>query len=119
PKTTLPHLLIHGTAGTLRVCDPNWFDLPCHLAPAGSLEFAEVPMTHAVGRARGSGVADLATALRSGREHRANGRLAHHVVELMEAATRSGAEGRHISIDSTCDRPAALPTDLPGSEFEA
>ncbi len=118
PKTTLPHLVIHGTAGTLRVCDPNWFDLPCQLAPAGSLDFAEVPMTHALGRGRGSGVADLATALRSGRAHRASGELAHHVVELMEAATRSGAEGRHITIASRCDRPAALPPTLAGGEFD-
>ncbi len=118
PKTTLPHIVVHGTEGTLRVCDPNWFDLPCFLAKAGSMDFEEVPMTHATGRARGSGVADLATALRSGRPHRANGQLAHHVVELMEAATRSGAEGRHITIESSCERPAALPTDLAGSSFE-
>ncbi|WP_221029330.1 Gfo/Idh/MocA family protein [Actomonas aquatica] len=119
PKTDLPHIIIHGTAGTLRVCDPNRFDDPCFLAPAGSTDFAPVTMTHATGRARGSGVADLATALRSGRPHRANGQLAHHVVELMEAATRSGTEGKHIVIESTCPRPAALPTELPSSEFEA
>lgn len=119
PKTTLPNLMIHGTAGTLRVCDPNWFDEPCFFAPAGSTDFAPVPMTHALGRARGSGVADLAQALRSGRAHRANGQLAHHVVELMEAATQSSALGQHIRIESTCPRPAALPVDLPASGFEA
>ncbi len=119
PRTTLPHLVIHGTEGTLQVCNPNRFDDPCFLAPAGSTDFTAVPQTHALGRARGSGVADLAAALRSGREHRANGQLAHHVVELMEAATRSGTEGRHLTITSTCPRPPALPTDLPSNDFEA
>ena len=118
PKTDLPHIVIHGTEGTLRVCDPNRFDDPCFLAKAGSMDFQPVAHHHATGRGRGSGVADLAHALRSGREHRASGKLAHHVVELMEAATRSSEEGRHIAIASTCERPAALPVDLAGNAFQ-
>ena len=118
PKTDLPNIVIHGTAGTLRVCDPNRFDDPCFLAPAGSTTFAPVPLRHATGRGRGSGVADMAHALRSGRIHRANGQLAHHVVELMEAATQSSTAGRHLTIASRCERPAPLPVDLPGSVFE-
>ena len=62
--------------------------------------------------------AELAAALRSGRPHRANGQLAHHVVEAMEAADRSAAEQRHVAITSSCERPAAVPVDLPADRFE-
>ena len=76
-------------------------------------------MTHATGRARGTGVADLATAVISGRPHRASGHLAHHVIEIMEGAVKSPAEGRHIPIESTCERPAPLPCSLGQSELDA
>ncbi len=118
PKIDLPNIVVFGTKGNLRVCDPNHFDLPCALAPAGSTTFEPVPMTHAIGRARGTGVSDLANAIRSGRAHRTRGDLAHHVIEVMEAATRSSTEGKHISIQSTCTRPAPLPTDLPSNQMD-
>lgn len=118
PKTTLPNLIIHGTAGTLRVCDPNRFDDPCAFAPAGSLEFQDLPMSHVTGRGRGTGVADLAHALRSGRPHRANDVLAHHVVEIMAAAVESSRAGRHVAVTSTCERPAPLPAHLPASRMD-
>lgn len=118
PHTDLPNIVIHGTKGTLNVCDPNRFDDPCFFKPAGAEKFEAVPMTHATGRARGTGVADLAASVLSGRPHRASGHLAHHVIEIMEAAVRSPAEGRHISIESTCDRPAPLPSALGQSEVD-
>jgi predicted dehydrogenase len=119
PKIDLPNIVIFGTKGNLRVCDPNHFDLPCAFAPAGSTAFEPVPMTHALGRARGTGVADLAQALRNGRVHRANGELGHHVIEVMTAATESSVQGRHIPIDSTCTRPAPLPASLAAHEIDA
>lgn len=118
PKTNLPNIVIHGTKGTLNVCDPNWFDEPCFFKPAGSDKFEAVEMTHATGRARGTGVADLAAAIISGRPHRASGQLAHHVIEVMEAGVISPSEGRHITIASTCERPAAMPANLTASEVE-
>lgn len=118
PKTDLPNIIIQGTKGTLKVCDPNRFDDPCFFQAAGSNTFEVLPMTHAEGRARGTGVTDLAQAIRSGRPHRASGELAHHVIETMEAAVRSPAEGRHLSIQSTCERPAALPAALLGNQID-
>lgn len=119
PKSDLPNIIIHGTKGVLKVCDPNQFDDPCHFQPAGANAFEPVPTLHPAGRARGTGVADLAHAIRSGRPHRANGQLAHHVIETMEAAVRSPAEGRHIPMVSTCERPAPLPVDLPADQMDA
>lgn len=115
----LPNILIFGTEGTLRVPDPNVFDGTVQLRGRDSDEFRDVPCAHALGRARGSGVADLAAALRSGRQHRANGQLAHHVVDVMEAADRSAAEQRQVAITSTCERPSAVPAELPADRFEA
>lgn len=118
PKSDLPNIIIHGTQGTLKVCDPNRFDDPCFFQPTRGEKFEPVEVEHATGRARGTGVADLARAIRSGREHRASGHLAHHVIEVMEASVRSPAEGRHIAIESTCDRPAPLPADLGSSQMD-
>ena len=119
PHTDLPNIVIHGTKGTLNVCDPNRFDDPCHFKPAGGDAFEPLPLNHATGRARGTGVADLATAIRSGRAQRAGGQLAHHVIEVMEGAVISPTEGRHVTIASTCERPAPLPTALGQSELDA
>lgn len=114
----LPNLVVYGTTGTLRVPDPNVFDGEVQIRRRGDPDFTPVPWTHALGRERGSGVADLAAALRSGRPHRANGDLAKHVVEVLEAAARSHSEARHITLSSTCERPAAVPPTLPAGEFE-
>lgn len=117
----LPNLVVFGTEGNLRVPDPNHFDGIVQIAKAGAKtadDYTDVVTTHATGRARGTGVADLAQALRSGRPHRANGRLAHHVVEVMEAAALSPVKGRHIRIQSTCDRPTALPAALAATAMD-
>jgi predicted dehydrogenase len=115
-RMVLPSLAIFGTDGNLQVPDPNHFDGPVRLARAPvrtPADYAEVAPAHALGRSRGSGVADLAHALRENRPHRANGELALHVVEIMEAAARSPVEGRHITITSTCERPTPVPIGLP------
>ncbi len=54
----------------------------------------------------------MAHALRSGRKHRANGEMAFHVLEIMEAVHVASAEDRHVRLSSTCERPAAFPLGL-------
>ena len=56
--------------------------------------------------------ADMASAIRSGRPHRANGEMAYHVLDLMHAVHDASHEGRHIEVASTCARPAPLPLGL-------
>ena len=113
PGPALPCIAVYGTEGTLEVPDPNWFDGTVRLFKPGAKVAQEVPLTHAAGRSRGTGVADLAYAiLRPGREHRANGALANHVVEVMEAFEQSSITERHIRISSTCAQPAMLPAGL-------
>ncbi len=112
----LPRIEIYGTHGSLSVPDPNTFGGPVRLRRAGSSEWQEVPIPfHYTTNSRGLGVADLAHALRSGRAHRANGDLAFHVLEIMEAIHVASAQDHHIALTSSCERPAALPLgQMPG-----
>jgi predicted dehydrogenase len=114
----LPHLLLFGTEGTLEAPDPNRFDGSVRLR-RGAAAYNEIPSTHPTDRARGSGVADLACSiLRRDRPPRASGELAQHVVEIMEAFEKSSATGRHITLTTTCTRPAALPVGLAPDEID-
>jgi predicted dehydrogenase len=62
------------------------------------------------------GVADMAHAIQEKRSHRANGDLAYHVLEVMEAFQKSSDTGMHIRIESRPERPAMLRTALtPGT----
>ena len=76
-------------------------------------DWEEAPLTHGyTENSRGIGVTDMAYALRSGRSHRASGELAYHVLDVMQAFLDSSLEGRHIELESTCERPAPLPLGL-------
>lgn len=109
----LPRLEIYGTEGSLSLPDPNTFGGPVYVRRADAADWGEVPLTHGyIENSRGLGVADLAYALRSGRPHRANGAMAYHVLDIMEAFHDASQEGRHIDLKSYCDRPAPLPLDL-------
>jgi len=111
----LPRIEVYGTLGTVSVPDPNTFGGPVRVWLNG--EWKEVPLTHGYREnGRGLGVADMACALRSGRPHRANGDMAYHVLDVMEAIEDACREGKHIEIKSTCEKPAALPMGLlPGT----
>lgn len=109
----LPRLEIHGTEGSLSLPDPNTFGGPVHVRRAGDSEWRQVPLTHAyTSNSRGLGVADMAQAMQSERDHRASGRLAYHVLDIMQAFHEASESDRHVSLTSTCERPAALPLGL-------
>jgi predicted dehydrogenase len=109
----LPRIEIYGTAGSLSVPDPNTFDGPVRIRRAGAQEWSDVALSHGFTKnSRGLGVADMASAIRSGRPHRANGEMAYHVLDLMHAFHDASQEGRHIEVSSTCARPAPLPLGL-------
>jgi predicted dehydrogenase len=107
--TELPHIEIYGSAGTLRVPDPNTFGGPVKLRRAGSKEWEEITLTHRyTENGRGLGVADMAHAILTGDPHRASGELAYHVLEAMHGFHDASAEGKHYIMQSTCSRPALL-----------
>jgi predicted dehydrogenase len=108
-----PNIEVYGSEGTLIVPDPNGpGGTPLLWTPATN-EWQEVPLTHGYTEtSRSTGVADLAYALRYGREHRASGQLAFHVLDLMLSFQEASEADRHIAIDSTVERPAPLPVGL-------
>jgi predicted dehydrogenase len=119
-STHLPYLEVYGSAGSLSLPNPDEYDGLPRLRPAGpeelrqppprpgELPWSPIPPPFACHVERGVGVADMADAIRTDRSHRAGADLAYHVLESLTALVRSAREGRHVEIESRCDRPARL-----------
>jgi len=113
---------LYGTEGSLLNPDPNFFGGTVRVS-ARDGDWQDVPIdAHPFGRPnrktkagfdvadyRMVGVLDLACAIAQARPHRANGDLALHVLEVMEALERSSVEGRAIRIETICERPEPVP----------
>ena len=108
----LPRIEIYGSEGSMVVPDPNTFRGPVLLRRAAAEEWSEVPLSHSTDVERGIGVADMASAIRNGRAHRASGELAMHALEVMLAVDEASASGRHVTIESSVARPELLPLGL-------
>ncbi|SKA93267.1 Predicted dehydrogenase [Agreia bicolorata] len=109
-KTRSPLFEVYGTAGTLAVPDPNQFSEPVELARSETREWESLPDSAGYrSTGRGIGLADLAEAIRHDLPHRASGRLALHVLEIMDAIQISSAQRETIAIASTVERPGLLP----------
>lgn len=114
-----PPIEIYGSEGTLRAPDPNGFGGPVRIRKAGGREWEEIPVGRPYAEnSRGIGAADMATAARAGRPHRASGELAYHVLDIMHAFGDASREGRHIELASTCGRPAPLSEKLRDGELD-
>ncbi|TFH17887.1 MAG: Gfo/Idh/MocA family oxidoreductase [Lentisphaerales bacterium] len=113
-SANVPCIDIYGTEGSLSVPDPNGFGGPVRLRRSTDSEWKEVPLSHGYAEnSRCIGTADMAYAIRSGRDHRASGELAYHVLDVMHALHDASREGRHVEPGSTCKQPAPLRADLP------
>ena len=116
---TMPCIEIHGTEGSMQVPDPNGFGGRVRIIKPREKEWTEIPLTHAYAdNSRGIGVADLARALKTGRPHRANGKMAYHVLDIMHAFHDASDEGRHIELTSSCERPTPMPEGLEDGELD-
>ncbi|MBN1681122.1 MAG: Gfo/Idh/MocA family oxidoreductase [Anaerolineae bacterium] len=114
----LPRIEIYGSEGSLSVPDPNTFRGPVQLWRTEDREWRDVPLTHSDAVGRGTGVADMAYAIRSGRLHRASGELALHVVDVMQAVIEASDTGQHITLTGQVTQPAPLPVGLPSGELD-
>ena len=116
----MPRLQVFGSTGTINVPDPNTFGGPVELWRQETGEWEEVELGRPYAdNSRGLGVADMARALRAGRPYRANDRLTFHVLDLMCAFHDASDRGEHVVLESTCERPAPLPADLPDGRVDA
>ena len=110
---------IYGSEGSLMVPDPNTFGGPVKLRRAGEKEFTDQPLQFPYEtNSRGVGVADMAAAILGDRPHRASGEMASHVLDLMICFHEASAEGRHIEVASSMERPAAFPAGLQAGNVE-
>ena len=105
-------ITVFGTEGTIKVPDPNGFDGEVKLMKRGSKEWETVPFQHRTGYGRSVGAADMAHAIRSGREHRASGQRAFNTLDIMLAFIDNGATGKPVKIKSPYTQPKPLPTGL-------
>ena len=112
---------LYGTEGTMLVPDPNFFggtilhserggdyrQADAALAPFGAENWGK-PGTQLRANYRMLGVADLVDAVRRRRAPRCSGRLAAHVLEVMESTLVSAASRKFIAIKSETERPKPL-----------
>ena len=98
---------ITGTEATLAVPDPNRFDGDLRVRRAREAEWTVIPSAGAAA-GRGTGVVDMARAIRRGEPHRASGEMALHVLEIMTAIERSVSGAGFEAIESVFEMPAAL-----------
>ncbi len=109
-KANLPWIEIYGSEGSLVVPDPNGFGGSVKVWQPGDTQWEEIPLIPwRSENSRGLGVADMAHAIRSKRLHRANGKMGYHVLDIMHAFHDASDQGRVIELESTCERPAAIP----------
>jgi predicted dehydrogenase len=125
-KHTHPPIELYGTEGTIRVPDPNFYggivetsrqngDWVAHgteAMPLGKLNWPVASPKQANYRALG--VADMVQAKRTGRSYHASGRLALHVLEVMEAIVKGGD-----AAIVAAERPAVFAEDDAANVFAA
>lgn len=113
-STRAPLFEVFGTSGTLAVPDPNMFSELAEVATAVRPAWTVLPDSAGyIGTGRGVGLADLATAIVEDRPHRASGRLAFHVLDVMDAILRSTRESAVMTIGSTVSKPELVPLQSP------
>jgi predicted dehydrogenase len=106
---------VHGELATLVAPDPNVFAGAVEVRDLDGDGWVTLPPSAGYEHAgRGYGIADLA-GTPPGAEPRAGGKLAYHVLDVMESLLASARTGRAVDVGSTCARPAAVPlTSLAG-----
>jgi len=115
----MPNMEIYGSEGTLALPDPNTFGGPVLLKCRGEKEWREMPLDFGyTDNSRGIGVADMAASIAGEREHRANERVAYHVLDIMHSIIDASESERHIEMNSTMSRPDPLPQGLPHGKVE-
>jgi predicted dehydrogenase len=100
---SLPEMEIYGTAGTMKMPNPNYFDGDVHVASIdrGAPFRLVKPPLEPRGNYRGRGVVDMLTA----DSPRASGEFALHTLEVLRAIEESSNTGATIRIRSSLERP--------------
>ncbi|SEE88930.1 Gfo/Idh/MocA family protein [Ruania alba] len=103
-------LEVTGTDGAFEVPDPNKFDGPTVYWAPGTKEASDIEAVGATST-RGTGVLELARAIRAGEPERASGEIAFHVLDVMIAISEAAASGTAVEVTSTVTVPDSLAED--------
>jgi predicted dehydrogenase len=100
---------VAGADGTMVVPDPNTFEGEITIYRAGD----EVDTVASVGATttRGTGVLELARAIRAGVPERASGEQAYHVLDAMVSTLEAAERHQPVEVESTVTVAPALPED--------
>ncbi|MDK3159485.1 Gfo/Idh/MocA family oxidoreductase [Kamptonema cortianum] len=115
----LPNIEIFGTEGSMSVPDPNGTGGTVKVIRPGMPEWLAMPPLHAEPGCRGIGVADMAMAIWNNRPQRMTGELGFHALDIMQSILDASATGKHIILESACERPKALPPGMAQGQVDA
>ena len=105
-----PSLVVAGTQGVMYMADPNLFGGEVRVMLKGNSDPFVMQQSHAFNsECRGLGVADMAWALRTGRQHRASKEMAYHALEVLHGIVASSATRSNQAMTSTFERTPAIP----------
>lgn len=105
---------IYGTKGVLQLGDANAFGGDVRLTacePENPFEENVVilePVSAFSENSRGIGPAEMAAAIREGRRHRTDKRLACHVLDVICRMEESSRQKRFVNVESSCEKPEAF-----------
>ena len=119
------YFAIYGSRGILYLGCPDWFNGSVSLYE-NTYDFSkadrpervkiDIPFGYNVD-SRGVGVADMAYAIRDGREMRASKERACHVLDVQECMVKSHERnGVYVDVETTCARSAPLTVPTDGEE---
>ena len=100
---------VSGEDGTIVFPDPNTFEGDCVLFD----EVGDERTLPAVGSrsTRGTGVLELAQAMRADRPERAPGEQAFHVLDIMVAIAQSAQRGESVEVESSFEKAPGVPEE--------
>ncbi len=120
-KNSHRNMELYGTEGSMYVPDPNFFGGEVLASERDGEMKAIDDSGHPFGvpnqqmqdgrnmaNYRCAGLADMASAIAEGRQHRCNIDVAVHAVDVMTGILKSGETRKWVDMTTTCDRPAAL-----------
>lgn len=112
-RSSLPHIELYGTSGSLIIPDPNGFgDAPGGILACrrGATDWTREAMTFQYQEnMRGLGVLDLVRAHKEDRLPRASGEIALHVLEAMEKTLLAAESGQRQHLETRPERPSPMP----------
>jgi predicted dehydrogenase len=100
---------VNGSEGTISLPDPNMFDGQNKMLK-GMIDVTEVPLTGKT-YGRGTGVLEMAQAIREGRPVRIPGEIAFHVLDIMLSINAAIETKSWVEVNSSLPEVKPLPAD--------